>query len=110
VPAALGARRYTAPGDYVLDVTDDLGFAQGRFLLTVAADGSGHAHPLTGTAPAGAVEVALSAADLASLYLGGTSAVDLARAGRIVQVTADAAVRLDTALHSAYAPHLSTWF
>ena len=110
VPAALGARRYTAPGDYVLDVTDDLGFAQGRFLLTVAADGSGQAQPLTGAAPAGAVEVALSAADLASLYLGGTSAVDLARAGRIVQATPDAAVRLDTALHSAYAPHLSTWF
>lgn len=111
VPVALGARRYTAPGDYVLDVADDLGFAHGRFLLTVAADGTGRAHPLAGAAgPAGAVEVALSAADLAALYLGGTSAVDLARAGRIVEVTPDAAIRLDTALHSAYAPHLSTWF
>ena len=110
VPAALGARSYAAAGDYVLDVSDDLGFAAGRFLLTVAADGAGRAHPLTGTAPAGAVEVALSAADLASLYLGGTSAVDLARAGRITEKSADAAIRLDTALHSAYAPHLSTWF
>ncbi|PXA69810.1 GNAT family N-acetyltransferase [Cryobacterium arcticum] len=111
VPAALGARRYTAPGQYLLDVTDDLSFAQGRFLLTVAADGSGQAHPLLdAAAPVGAVEVALSAADLASLYLGGTSAVDLARAGRITELTPDAAVRLDTALHSAYAPHLSTWF
>ena len=113
VPAALGARRYAVPGDYLLDVTDDLGFAQGRFLLTVAADGSGQAHPVTdpaGTSPAGAVGVALSAADLASLYLGGTSAVDLARAGRIVEQTPDAAARLDTALRSAYAPHLSTWF
>ena len=111
VPAALGARRYTAPGQYLLDVTDELGFAQGRFLLTVAADGSGHAHPLLdAAAPAGAVEVALSAADLASLYLGGTSAVDLARAGHITELTPDAAMRLDTALHSAYAPHLSTWF
>jgi predicted acetyltransferase len=112
VPAALGARRYTAPGDYLLDVTDDLGFAEGRFLLTVAADGSGSAQQLGDAAavPAGAVEVALSAADLASLYLGGTSAVDLARAGRITETTADAAIRLDTALHSAYAPHLSTWF
>lgn len=112
VPAALGARRYAAPGHYLLDVTDDLGFAQGRFLLTVAADGSGHAHPLTGedARPADAVEVALSAADLASLYLGGTSAVDLARAGRIREKTPAAAIRLDTALHSAYAPHLSTWF
>lgn len=110
VPAALGARGYAAPGDYLLDVTDDLGFAQGRFLLTVAADGTGQAHPLTGSAPAGAVQVALSAADLASLYLGGTSAVDLARAGRITELSPDAAIRLDTALHSAYAPHLSTWF
>ena len=110
VPAALRARSYAAPGDYLLDVTDDLGFAQGRFLLTVAADGSGQAHPFIGTAPAGAVEVALSAADLASLYLGGTSAVDLARAGRITETSPDAAIRLDTALHSAYAPHLSTWF
>lgn len=110
VPAALAARSYAAPGEYMLDVTDDLGHAQGRFLLTVAADGSGAAHPLEGAAPAGAVEVALSAADLASLYLGSTSAVDLARAGRIVEVSADAAIRLDTTLHSAYAPHLSTWF
>jgi len=111
VPAALGARSYAAPGEYLLDVTDDLGFAQGRFLLTVAADGSGQAHQLgTDAAPAGAVEVAVSAADLASLYLGGTSAVDLARAGRITEMSPDAAIRLDTALHSAYAPHLSTWF
>ena len=111
VPAALAARRYTAPGHYLLDVTDDLGFADGRFLLTVAADGSGQAHPLTeAAAPEGAVEVSLSAADLASLYLGGTSAVDLARAGRITERTPNAAIRLDTALHSAYAPHLSTWF
>ncbi|WP_130177898.1 GNAT family N-acetyltransferase [Cryobacterium sp. SO1] len=110
VPAALGARSYAAAGDYLLDVTDDLDFAEGRFLLTVAADGSGRAHPLTGAAPADAVEVALSAADLASLYLGGTSAVDLARAGRLTEKSPDAAIRLDTALHSAYAPHLSTWF
>ena len=111
VPAALAARRYTAPGHYLLDVTDDLGFADGRFLLTVASDGSGQAHPLTeAAAPEGAVEVSLSAADLASLYLGGTSAVDLARAGRITERTPNAAIRLDTALHSAYAPHLSTWF
>jgi predicted acetyltransferase len=112
VPAALAARRYAAPGDYLLDVTDELGFAGGRFLLTVAADGAGQAHPLADAeeAPAGAVAVALSAADLASLYLGGTSAVDLARAGRILEKSTDAAARLDTALHSAYAPHLSTWF
>jgi predicted acetyltransferase len=111
VPAALAARRYATPGHYLLDVTDDLGFATGRFLLAVAADGSGQAHPLTyAAAPEGAVQVSLSAADLASLYLGGTSAVDLARAGRITEHTPDAAVRLDTALHSAYAPHLSTWF
>lgn len=112
VPAALGARRYSAPGDYLLDVSDDLGFAQGRFLLTVAADGTARVRPHgdTDTAPAATVEVALSAADLASLYLGGTSAVDLARAGRIIEKTTDAAIRLDTALHSAYAPHLSTWF
>jgi len=110
VPAALAARRYTAPGAYLLDVADDLGFAQGRFLLTVATDGTGEAHPLDESAPTDAVSVALSAADLASLYLGGTSAVDLARAGRLTENTADAAVRLDTAFHSAYAPHLSTWF
>jgi predicted acetyltransferase len=112
VPVALAARRYAAPGDYLLDVTDDLGFAHGRFLLTVSGDGSGNARELDGVenAPAGAVEVALSAADLASLYLGGTSAVDLTRAGRILELTPDAAARLDTALRSAYAPHLSTWF
>jgi predicted acetyltransferase len=110
LPATLGARRYGAPGGYLLSVTDDLGFADGDFLLTVAGDGRAEAHPSPGPASAHRAHVSLSTADLATLYLGGTSAVDLARAGRLVERSTDAAARLDAAFHTGAAPHLSTWF
>ena len=38
--AALEARRYGGPGRILLDVEDPLGFAAGRLLLDIAADGS----------------------------------------------------------------------
>jgi predicted acetyltransferase len=110
VPATLARRRYFAPGEFVLEVADDLGFAGGEYLLAVGPDGRAAAHPLTGPAPLPAARVALSVADLAALYLGGGSAVDLARAGRLVERTTDAAARLDSAFRSPHTPHLSTWF
>jgi predicted acetyltransferase len=57
-----------------------------------------------------AARLSLSAADLATLYLGGTGAVQLARAGRITEQTTDAAARLDATFHSGHTPWLSTWF
>lgn len=110
VPTALNARSYSAPGIFVLLVTDDLGFAAGEYLLTVDAEGAGLAHPLTGPAPDGAARVSLSVADLGSLYLGAGNALDLVRAGRLTEQTRDAAARVDAAFHSPHTPRLSTWF
>lgn len=110
VPAALGARRYSAPGDFVLEVTDDLGFADGTFLLSVGPDGRAHSRPLESPAPLEAARATLSVAALSSLYLGGSSAVELAGTGRIIEGTPDAADRLDAAFRSRHVPRLSTWF
>lgn len=111
VAAVLGARQYFAPGAFVLTVSDDLGLAGGEFLLTVHADGRGQAHPLPhGDVPADAARITLSIAELGALYLGGMSALVLARAGRIGEETTDAAARLDASLHSPYAPWVSTSF
>ncbi|MDJ0323942.1 GNAT family N-acetyltransferase [Cryobacterium sp. PH31-AA6] len=109
LPVVLGRRVYSAPGSFHLTVSDELGFADGEFRLTVDEHGRGEARPAT-RPEASEVRVSLSVADLASLYLGGTSAVTLARAGRLVEGSTDAAARLDTAFHTAVPPHLSTWF
>ncbi|KFF59933.1 hypothetical protein JF66_07735 [Cryobacterium sp. MLB-32] len=110
VPAALSARSYSAPGIFALTISDALGFAAGEYLLTVDAAGVGRAHPLTAPAPDESVRVAMSVADLGSLYLGAGNAIDLVRAGRLTEQTTDAAVRLDASFHSARTPRLSTWF
>ncbi len=110
LPVVLGRRRYSAPGTFHLTVSDPLGFADGEFRLTVDEHGRGDARPVTAPAASDDVRVSLSAADLASLYLGGTSAVTLARAGRLSEGSTDAAARLDAAFHTIQPPHLSTWF
>jgi len=106
VPVALEARRYAAAASIVLDVDDAYGFAAGRFLLETAADGSGRVERVDGEAPAGAASVALSIADLSSLYLGGVSPVGLARAGRIAELTPGAALVLERAFAADRAPWL----
>ena len=113
VREALERRRFAAAGDYVLTVDDDLGFADGTYLLSVGADGSGVVRSVGEDAaeiPAGAAQVKLSVADLAAIYLGGSSAKDLTRAGRIIEKSPDAAARLDAAFRSERPPRLSIWF
>ncbi|MFS8480068.1 MAG: GNAT family N-acetyltransferase [Micromonosporaceae bacterium] len=81
VPAALSARRYAAPVDVVLEVTDDLlpGNA-GRWRL--AADASGVARCTRTEAPA---DLACDIAALGAAYLGGASLGALGAAGRVVE-------------------------
>lgn len=110
VPAALSARRYYAPGEFVLDVSDDLGFADGLFLLTVAADGSATVESLEGEASDAAAAVALTVDDLGALYLGGVSPITLARAGRITELRPGSAVSLEASFRSPVTPWLSIWF
>ena len=114
VGAALEARRYAGPAAFVLDVTDDLGFAAGRHVLTI--DAAGKATVISRSAddsrePDGASgHVALTVNELSAIYLGGISAVTLAAAGRIVERSPSSARALDLAFRAEITPWLSFWF
>lgn len=110
VRAALEARRYAAPGRIVLDVHDPLGVAEGRVLIDINDTGTAEVIPLIGEAPEGAAELELTVNELSALYLGGVSAVTLARAGRVTELRPGSAVSVDTSFRSAVAPWLSFWF
>ncbi|MBB2902889.1 putative acetyltransferase [Kineococcus radiotolerans] len=112
VVGALSARRYLGAGTLVLEVVDPFGLAGATVRLHVApgerGDGEGWLSPevsTTGAAP----DVVLGVGELASLLLGGTSAVALHRAGRLRCSPADA-----HALHRLFAtpeaPWCPTWF
>lgn len=104
VPAALEARRYAADGHLVIDVSDDLGYANGRFALDV----SGGTVTVTGSAdPA---DVVMTVNELSALYLGGVSGVELMRAGRVAQGSEHGVEVLDAMFRTPAAPWLSIWF
>ncbi|WP_374009352.1 GNAT family N-acetyltransferase [Leifsonia sp. LS-T14] len=100
VPAALQARTYERDGSLVLDIEDDLGFAAGRFRLTVR-EGAAEVTPTDDAA-----DVALPVNALGSVYLGHDIGRNLALAGRI-RGDVDA---LDRLFRTAIPPRLSTWF
>ncbi len=78
IPRALEARRFASEGKLVLEVSDSFCPAVGgRFLLEGGPDGA-RCTPTTQDA-----DLALTSAEVGALYLGGTSAHTLARAGRI---------------------------
>ena len=110
VPAALEARSYGAGGKIVFEVTDPLGFAEGRFLLDIYEDGTAVVDAFDEAVPDDAAAVSLTVNELSALYLGGVSAVTLVRAGRITELTEDAAIGIDAAFASQVAPWLSIWF
>lgn len=79
--AALSHRRYAAEGSLVLEVADPFcPWNEGRWLLEGGPDGAG-CRPAAGH-PDGVI-VRLDAAALGSLFVGGTSVAQLARAGRV---------------------------
>ena len=108
--AALEGRRYRAPGRIALRVTDPLGFVEGDVLVEIGADGAASVSPLEGEAPEGAAELALSAADLGALYLGGVSAGTLVRAGRVTELRPGSADVLGGCFRSPVTPWPSIWF
>ncbi|MET0735905.1 MAG: GNAT family N-acetyltransferase [Microbacterium sp.] len=108
VPTALEARSYGAAGELVLDVADPLGFAHGRWLLSVDGEGRGTVSPLDpGHVPDGATEVVLGIEELSAVYLGGVSLATLAAAGRVQSADAATAARV-FGWHRA--PRLSIWY
>ncbi|WP_168916112.1 GNAT family N-acetyltransferase [Microcella flavibacter] len=104
VAVALEGRTWQTAGEIVLEVSDPLGFAAGRFRLAV--DEAGRATVTTTDAPA---EVALDAGALAAVHLGGTSPLTLAAAGR-ASGAPEALERLHALAVTPLAPRLSFWF
>ena len=108
VAAVYEARGYVASGSVVFDVTDPLGFTEGRWLLTVAS-GTGRIEKISAddrTSP----ELKLTANELAAIYLGGVSVTTLVGAGRITEVRPGSAAAADALLRVDRAPWLSVWY
>jgi predicted acetyltransferase len=111
VKTALEARQFSAAGTFVLDIEDQLGFADGAYSLAIDDAGTGTVTRLERDNDFGANHVlAMTVNELAALYLGGTSATTLVAAGRIQEKTRGAANAADAAFRSAVAPWLSIWF
>ncbi len=109
VPEALSARAYAGPARLGFTVTDPLGFAAGSFVLDVDADGAGSVSAVD-ELPPDARGLALGVAELSSIYFGGVSVVQLARAGRATELSAGSAAAVDAAFLVTPAPWLSIWF
>ena len=92
LPAALAARRYAAPVDVVLDVSDAL-LPENAGRWRLAADSTGATCEPT-TDPA---DLACDVADLGAAYLGHTSLGTLAAAGRVREVRPGALAAASTA-------------
>ncbi|KZE91416.1 GNAT family N-acetyltransferase [Microbacterium sp. TNHR37B] len=104
VPTALAGRRYDAADTLLLDVHDPLGITGGAVLLEIGNDGTAAASP----APAGAQpDASLGIEELSALFLGGVSALALARAGRLRAADPH---RIDRVFRTSSAPRLSFWY
>ncbi|HEX4444765.1 MAG TPA: GNAT family N-acetyltransferase [Galbitalea sp.] len=111
VKTTLEARHYSAPGTFVLEVSDDLGFADGSWLLSIDNAGSAKAQKLDDTEGfADNHRLRLSVNELAAVYLGATTFATLIRAGRVNEKTPLAARAADAAFRSDVTPWLSLWF
>ncbi|MFJ6417201.1 GNAT family N-acetyltransferase [Paeniglutamicibacter sp. NPDC091659] len=106
IPAALGARGYSSDGSIRLGVRDDLQLVDGAWELTVT-DGT----PVVRRAPADlAVDATLDVRDLASLYLGATSATRLHEAGVLTAHSAGALAAMDALFATATVPYCQADF
>ncbi|WP_214407827.1 GNAT family N-acetyltransferase [Pseudonocardia lacus] len=98
---ALTQRRYSGDVDVVLEVSD--GFCPwnaGRWRLTARADG-----PATAARGDDDADLRLDVADLGAAFLGGPTLVQLAAAGRVVELTPGALVPASRAFAGTRAPH-----
>jgi predicted acetyltransferase len=105
VPATLSARTYGTDDALVLELHDEFRPGNsGRWLLDCGANGASCVRTDR------AADLALSAADLAALYLGGVPASTLAAAGRVQELTTGAVARADRAFVVHPAPWCTTHF
>lgn len=88
LPVALAGRRYAAPVDLVLEVSDArLPDNAGRWRLTTGAQGPDGTYPATATRTDDDADLHLDVRELGAAYLGGRSLAAQARAGLVVEVT-----------------------
>ena len=104
VPAALAARSYGTAGRLVLDVTDPLGFAGGRFALDASPDGA------TCASTDETADLTIPVRTLGAAFLGGMRLSTLHAAGWLDEHTAGAVARGDAILAGGVAPWCNTWF
>ena len=104
VPEVLGARTYAADADVVLEVSDPLGLAGGRFLLRIR-DRAGKCTPHDGPP-----DVEIGLAELATVYMGAHRASELLRADRVTELRPGALRDLDAAFAVERAPYCGTLF
>jgi len=110
LPAALVGRRYAAPLDVVLDVTDDLLPANaGRWRLTTGAEAR-EGWSATVTRTDDEPDVRLDVRELGAAYLGGRSLDAFARAGLVTELVPGAVRRTAAAFTWSVAPVCSWVF
>jgi predicted acetyltransferase len=91
LPVALAGRRYAAPVDVVLDVTDTrLTANAGRWRLTTGARLDDGTYPAEVTRTQDDADLTLDVRELGAVYLGGRSLVAQARAGLVTERTTGA--------------------
>lgn len=110
VPVALAGRRYAAPLDIVLEVTDaHLPANAGRWhLQTGVQPDDEFGYPATVTATQEAADLTVDVRELGAAYLGGRSLTESASAGLVVEHRTGALPRASTAFGWPVAP-LCSW-
>lgn len=99
LPSALAGRSYAGAGSLVVDVVDRIcPWNSGRWRLTAETNEA------RVEACPDAADLRLDVGDLGSVYLGGTSFRQLARAGRVEELEPGAIERADALFHSDWAP------
>jgi predicted acetyltransferase len=104
VPEALGMRVYNADVEIVLEVTDPLNLAGGRFRLKIR-DGVGKCTPDDGPP-----DVAMGLSELATIYMGAHTPSQLLRANRITELRPGGLGELAAAFSTERAPYCGTLF
>lgn len=105
IPTALSSRRFQVDDSLVVDVTDAFRpVTAGRYRITGGPDGA------ECTRTDDDADLALDITDLGALYLGGTTATQLAQAQRGQELTPGARRRADVFFPSSPAPYCRTDF
>ena len=105
LPVALAGRRYSAPVDVVLEVTDArLPANAGRWRLTTGEQQADGAFPAQVTRTDDAADVRIDVRELGAAYLGGRSLVAQASAGLVTEQTPGALQRAAVAFGWPVAP------